>query len=843
VVVTGTTGSCNQAGTLVLDIPRGTDVEAAVTGAFEAKLKVPGGTFVGTYRLALEVDCRGRAQTVEKPLEVVNKAPDAVDDAVLTPADTPVTIDVTSNDPDPDGDDGYKTSLEVGQAARGRAERQSGDRVRYTPDGGPSGEDRFTYTFCDVVDARGATHCDTATVTVSVGRRRPVPVDDPDETTLRDQPVVVDVMKNDRDPDAALLQVKQPARPGAKAEARADGTVLYTPAAGLTGADTFQYDYCGGPVSVTATGGACPSATVTVDVTDDPVISSVEPDSTSPGKPVEVVGNTGSCNRAGTLALLGTSALGTVTGEQDGSFTGRLTVPAGTFPGPYRIELRVDCRGQLQRVEAGLTVTNRAPVAADDTESTTRDQAVRIRVTGNDRDPDDPDGHRTLVLVTGQPARGTAQEQADLTVLYTPQAGFIGTDRFQYSHCDDVLNAAGGADCGTATVTVTVTDTPVISSVEPAATSPGKPVEVVGNTGSCDRAGTLTFSGAVDLRVDVTGDQNGGFTTTFTVPEGTFPRVYTLELGVDCNGQLQRAEAELMVANQAPVAVDDEATTAPDTSTTIDVTGNDRDPDDPDTYRTFVVADQPDHGTAQGQPDLSVLYTPESGFVGTDRFRYSLCDDVLDAGGEADCGTATVTVQVDAVACAPSQNQDPRLRVEPDRGPGGTRLRITATVDRALATCQLRLLLGGTPLAPDVSVGDDGSISADREVPGDLTPGPNPMRLATMTAETLGETSFEVVDDPPPPSRPYRLLLGAGALLAGFLARLAFRRWWGKSNERDPGRRSVEPLDDLRAKPHTRPVEASVGAVSDNTRTSGVRLEPHADRGIQAVETMEEVTR
>jgi hypothetical protein len=80
-------------------------------------------------------------------------------------------------------------------------------------------------------------------------------------------------------------------------------------------------------------------------------------------------------------------------------------------------------------------------------------------------------------------------------------------------------------------------------------------------------------------------------------------------------------------------------------------------------------------------------------------------------------------------------------------------------------------------------------------------------------------------------------------LLAGFLARLAFRRWWGKSNERDPGRRSVEPLDDLRAKPHTRPVEASVGAVSDNTRTSGVRLEPHADRGIQAVETMEEVTR
>jgi hypothetical protein len=585
---------------------------------------------------------------------------------------------------------------------------------------------------------------------------------------------------------------------------------------------------------------------VTVTVTDVPVIASVTPASTTPGKPVQVVGNTGSCNRSGTLELQGAGVALTVAADQDGAFSTGLTVPAGTFPGPYRLELRVDCRGQPQRADASLTVTNKAPVAADDRESTTRDQAVRIDVTNNDSDPDDPDGYRTAVLVTSGPEHGTAQEQ-DLAVDYTPEPGFVGTDQFDYSLCDDVVDAAGQANCGSATVTVTVTDLPVISSVEPGSTSPGRPVQVAGNTGSCGRAGTLTFSGAADRPMDVTGDQNGGFATSVTVPEGTFPSRYRLELVVDCKGQPQRAEAALTVVNQAPVAADDEITIAPDTATTIDVTRNDHDPDDPDTYRTAVLVTKgPDHGTAQEQ-DLSVRYTPEPGFVGTDQFDYSLCDDVVNAAGQADCGSATVTVRVDPVACAPSERDNPSLRVEPARGSGGTRLHITAAVARRLATCQFRLLLGGTPLPPDVSVGGDGSISADRGVPPNVKPGSNPMRLITLTAETLAQTPFEVVGapspppppPPPPPSWPVRLLLSAGALAAGFLGRAAFRKW-GKGDEGRPRDRPVDLPDDLRAEPHTRPVEATVEPVPDNSRTLAVRLEPHPDHGIQ---TLEEVTR
>jgi hypothetical protein len=421
--------------------------------------------------------------------------------------------------------------------------------------------------------------------------------------------------------------------------------------------------------------------------------------------------------------------------------------------------------------------------------------------------------------------------QPDQRVLYTPAGGFVGQDRFGYSLCDDVLNAAGGPDCGAATVSVTVTDMPVISSVTPGSTPPGQPVQVVGNTGSCSRAGTLIFHGPVDLPLAVSADENGHFATALTVPAGTFPLPYRLELRVDCGGQIQLAEATLTVTNLAPVAVDDPAITTPDTPVTIDVVGNDRDPDDPDGYRNLVlVTSPPAHGTAEVQPDQRVLYTPAGGFVGQDRFGYSLCDDVLNAAGGPDCGRATVTVTVSGTACVPVGT--PRLEVTPGKGPGGTRLRITAAVDRRLAACPLRLFLGGTPLDPDVRVGGDGSISADRGVPKDVKPGRSSVRLATLSAQTLAGQPFEVAGGPIP--WPVRLALGAGALLVGALARPAIRRWRATREQRS--RRRPTELPDVRAEPHTRPVEVGVEPVPDGTGTFAVRLQPYVDPGTQTLQ-------
>jgi hypothetical protein len=198
-------------------------------------------------------------------------------------------------------------------------------------------------------------------------------------------------------------------------------------------------------------------------------------------------------------------------------------------------------------------------------------------------------------------------------------------------------------------------------------------------------------------------------------------------------------------------------------------------------------------------------------------------------------GTATVTVTVaDATACLPSSGNISSIKVNPSKGPGGKTVGITATVDRKLAACPFRLLLGGTPLGPDIPAGPDGSITAEREVPKDAKPGPSVMRLTTMGAQTLAETPFEVV--PAGLSLPLKLLIGAGALLAGALARIAFRRW--RTSQEQRRQRRLSQLDDLRAEPHTRPVEVTVEPEHDNTRTFSVRLEPHPDPGTQTLQEM-----
>jgi hypothetical protein len=412
---------------------------------------------------------------------------------------------------------------------------------------------------------------------------------------------------------------------------------------------------------------------------------------------------------------------------------------------------------------------------------------------------------------------------------------------------------------GTATLQVTGRQ-PTISSVTPGSTFPGMAMEIRGNTGSCNRAGTLTLYGIPDVAsMNVTADERGHFVARLTVPTGTFPNTYKLELTVDCHGQPQRAEGDLTVTNLAPVTVDDSATTTQDTPVAIAVTANDHDPDPGNGYQTLVVQESPPpHGTIQVQPDGIIIYTPYAGFLGQDQFQYGLCDNVLNAAGQADCGVATVTATVNpgtptstsgpsesvpptsgppttSRPCAPSAGDlRQRLQVTPVKGPGGTKLRVTATVDRRLAACPLRLLLGGAPFGPDLPVGSDGSIAAQLPVPPDAIPGSSILRLATTGGQVLDQTSFEIL---PTLLRrwwqrdPYRLLLGVGALLAGALARAAFRRLRRLLQEHGQDEDDHARRHGLRAKPHTPPSEVTVAPDTEDRPILVVRLQPHGDAG------------
>jgi large repetitive protein len=92
------------------------------------------------------------------------------------------------------------------------------------------------------------------------------------------------------------------------------------------------------------------------------------------------------------------------------------------------------------------------------------------------------------------------------------------------------------------------------------------------------------------------------------------------------------------IANGAPVATDDAATTTEDTPTDVAVLANDTDPNG-DTLAVTAATD-PAHGTTAIQPNGTVRYTPDANYAGADTFDYT----VGDGTGNSDTGSVAVTV-------------------------------------------------------------------------------------------------------------------------------------------------------------------------------------------------------
>jgi hypothetical protein len=90
---------------------------------------------------------------------------------------------------------------------------------------------------------------------------------------------------------------------------------------------------------------------------------------------------------------------------------------------------------------------NTAPVAVDDTASTTQGTPITISVLANDSDAD---GDPLSVVSVTDLVNGTVVINNDQTITYTPNSSFSGTDSFTYTISD------GQGGTATATVSITV---------------------------------------------------------------------------------------------------------------------------------------------------------------------------------------------------------------------------------------------------------------------------------------------------------------------------------------------------------------------------------------------------
>ena len=198
---------------------------------------------VDTFRYTIK-DLEGATSnvaTVTITVESINDLPIAVNDVFSTLQGQPVRVNLIANDRDPDGFINPQSIVITLNPKSGTIRVHGDGTVTFTPSPSFLGTDTFRYT---VRDNSGATS-NQAVVTVNVVDKNlpPLAVDDSAETTPG-QPVTINLVANDSDPDGSIVPgsvtlVTEPAH-GTVAN-HLDGTVTYTPATGFTGTDVFTY--------------------------------------------------------------------------------------------------------------------------------------------------------------------------------------------------------------------------------------------------------------------------------------------------------------------------------------------------------------------------------------------------------------------------------------------------------------------------------------------------------------------------------------------------------------------------------------------------------------------------
>ncbi|MHC4500463.1 MAG: Ig-like domain-containing protein, partial [Planctomycetota bacterium] len=223
-----------------------------------------------------------------------------------------------------------------------------------------------------------------------------------------------------------------------------------------------------------------------------------------------------------------------------------------------------------------ITVTNTLPDLGDDTATTHMGDAVSgIDVLANDNDPDSDAFAVDSFLYEGS---GMLTQNEDGTFTYTPPEGFVGEDSFAYTTSD----GQDGVSSESATAVITVTNALPTLGDDTATTHMGDPVsgiDVLANDADPDGDAFAVDSFLYEGSGMLTENEDGTF--AYTPPEGFVGEdsfAYTTSDG-QSGVSSESATVTITVTNALPTVLDDTAGTELDTAVTIDVLGNDFDPD------------------------------------------------------------------------------------------------------------------------------------------------------------------------------------------------------------------------------------------------------------------------
>ena len=392
----------------------------------------------------------------------VNDPPVANPQAASVAEDTNLTINLTGTDGDPETNQGLSFTVVTppGNGAIVSINAVTGTVV-YRPASNFVGIDTFTFSVTDDLVAGSPFNLISipATVTVTVTPVNDAPVSsDLGLNIVEDSPVSITLPATDGDPEVTQSMtfaiVSQPTRGTLSGFNAATGIVIYTPALGFNGMDSFTFQVvkddasAGNPADL-----ASNIATISIQVSpvNDPPVGNTQTVNTAEDNQVSITlsGDDGDpeLNQTLSFAINSQPANGTLLGFNP--TTGQVIYrPNANFNGTDTFTFTLRDNGTPSLVSAPATVTvsatpvNDPPIANATPFSINEDAPITFTLTGTDGDPERTQS-LSFVLVT-QP-RGTISDFNPTTgeLTYTPPTNGNGTDSFTFIVTDDAT--AGGA--------------------------------------------------------------------------------------------------------------------------------------------------------------------------------------------------------------------------------------------------------------------------------------------------------------------------------------------------------------------------------------------------------------
>jgi len=501
--------------------------------------------------------------------------------------------------------------------------------LTYTPNADFNGSDSFTFKVND-----GTVDSASATVQITIHAINDPPVANNDVfTTEEDVPLNVSaalgVLSNDTDVEGDSLSASLVTGPAhGNLALNPDGSFTYTPDASYSGADGFTYTASDGQGG-TANG----NVAITVNPVNHPPVADNQNKSTDEDVAVQItLSATDADNDSLTYTVTTEPAHGTLSGTAP-----NLTyTPAANYYGADSFSFKAnDGQADSNVAVVNLTINpvNDPPVVAGQSITTGENISQNVTLNGSD-----VDGDSLTYQVVDQPAHGTLSGSAP-NLVYTPEQNYSGPDNFTFKAND------GSSDSDTATISITVTpvNDPPVANDQSVTTAEDTTLTV-----------TLTASDAENdpLTYMVVGNPSHG------VLSGTAPNVtYTPALNFngpdnftfkanDGRADSNVATISIIVtaSNDAPIAVNDSASTVQDTPVTVPILANDSDVDGDALTVTAVTT--PGHGSTAINGNGTVTYTPAAGWVGPDSFTYTISDG---KGGTASAAVNITVTQNDLI--------------------------------------------------------------------------------------------------------------------------------------------------------------------------------------------------